>query len=80
MSNILFLILNLQGPKLAVADVNNDGLDDFYACGAKGQAGRMMIQQKDGSFKAVTPLYSTEMQSVRTWMLFFFDADGKRHT
>jgi hypothetical protein len=51
--NVQYLIPHAQstrGPKIAVADINSDGLDDFYACGAKEQAGALMIQQKNGAF------------------------------
>jgi len=39
-----------RGPKMAVADVNKDGLDDIFICGASGQPGSLLIQAKDGSF------------------------------
>jgi enediyne biosynthesis protein E4 len=39
-----------RGPKVAVADVNGDGLQDFFVCGAKNQAGALMLQQRSGKF------------------------------
>ncbi len=43
--------LSTQGPKIAVGDVNRDGLEDFFVCGAKNQAGSIFLQQKNGAFK-----------------------------
>lgn len=51
--NKQYLIPHLEstrGPKVAVGDVNNDGLDDFYVCGASDQPGVLMIQTKEGKF------------------------------
>src|SRR5690606_6495218 len=46
--NFQYLIPHAQstrGPKTAIADVNGDGLDDLFTCGAKEQAGMLFIQQ-----------------------------------
>ncbi|MBS1529724.1 MAG: VCBS repeat-containing protein [Bacteroidetes bacterium] len=45
-------MLSTEGPRIAVADVNHDGLDDFYICGSRGQPGALFIQLPNGSFKA----------------------------
>ncbi len=51
-------MLSTEGPRMAVADVNHDGLDDFYVCAAKAQAGALFIQQKNGGFKqSVQPAF-----------------------
>ena len=80
--NVQYLIPHSQstrGPKLAAADVNNDGLDDFYACGAKGQPGALMIQQPNGSFTASNlPLFEADA-GCEDVDAVFFDADGN-HT
>src|SRR5256886_9046106 len=43
-------LLSTEGPYLAVADVNGDGLDDLFIGGARDQPGELLIQQPDGRF------------------------------
>lgn len=61
-----------RGPKLAVADVNKDGLDDIFVCGAKGQPGNLMIQNKSGQFiKSDTIVFSKNRNSESVDAVFF---------
>lgn len=39
-----------EGPDVSVADVNNDGLDDLFFGGAKGQSSQLFLQRKGGTF------------------------------
>ena len=43
-------MLSTQGPRIAKGDVNKDGLEDIYICGAKDQPGALYIQTKAGRF------------------------------
>ncbi|MEC8599253.1 MAG: FG-GAP-like repeat-containing protein [Bacteroidota bacterium] len=45
--NLMPRMISNEGPKVAVADVNGDGLDDFYIGGAKNQSGELYIQTKN---------------------------------
>ena len=65
-----------RGPKIAVSDINGDGLDDFYACGAKGQPGALMLQQKNGSFMATNKKALALDSAAEDVDAIFFDANG----
>ncbi len=70
-------MLSTQGPKTAVGDVNNDGLEDFYVCGAKKQAGVLFLQQQDGSFTPSSDSAAFVMdKDLEQVNATFFDADG----
>ncbi|HEX6848846.1 MAG TPA: CRTAC1 family protein, partial [Chitinophagaceae bacterium] len=77
--NVQYLIPHAEstrGPKIAVADVNGDGLDDLYACGAKNQPGSLLIQQRNGSFiKSDTTVFNADAICEDVDALFF-DANG----
>lgn len=79
--NVQYLIphaLSSRGPKLAVADVNGDGLEDFYACGAKEQAGVLMLGRAAGDFvPAKIPVFEDDRYSEDVAALFTdVNADG----
>ncbi|MCH9659578.1 MAG: VCBS repeat-containing protein [Bacteroidetes bacterium] len=42
--------LSNDGPDISVADINNDGLEDVFMGGAKGQASQLLVQQANGGF------------------------------
>jgi len=43
-------MISYNGPRTATADINKDGLEDIFICGAQGQPGKLFVQQMDGSF------------------------------
>ena len=72
-------LLSTEGPMLAVADVNGDGLDDMFIGGAKDQAGKLLIQQPNGRFVSTNErLFDADAGSEDVGAVFF-DADGDGH-
>ncbi|HTL07357.1 MAG TPA: VCBS repeat-containing protein [Chitinophagaceae bacterium] len=64
--------LSRQGPCIAVADVNHDGLEDFFMGGAKDQAGQLWLQQKNGNFTAAAaPVFATDAAAEDVAAVFF---------
>jgi len=69
-------MLSTEGPLMAVADVNGDGLDDVFIGGAKDQPSAILIQQADGSFvKSNEQLLAQDAASEDIGAVFF-DANG----
>lgn len=63
-----------NGQGIAVADVNNDGLEDFFVGGAFQQTGKIYIQNANGKFTS-KPI-SKYADGVVDAGSLFFDADG----
>ncbi|OIR02950.1 FG-GAP repeat protein [mine drainage metagenome] len=77
--NVQYLIPHeesTRGPKIAVGDVNGDGLQDFYVCGAAQQPGALMIQQKNGTFVSGDEQTFKADANSEDVDAVFFDANG----
>jgi len=67
-----------EGPALAIADINGDGLDDLFAGSAKEQPSKLFIQRNDGSFRdTILPVFIKDLFSEDVDAAFF-DVDGDK--
>ena len=73
---LIFQMLSTQGPRIAKGDVNKDGLEDIYICGAKDQSGVLYIQTKDGKFKSSNETLLEKDKTSEDTDALFFDADN----
>jgi hypothetical protein len=69
-------LLSTEGPFMAVGDVNGDGLSDAFIGGAKEQAGQLLIQRPDGTFRAGEGTAFEPSGISEDLGAVFFEADG----
>ncbi|WP_152538393.1 VCBS repeat-containing protein [Aquimarina megaterium] len=62
------------GPGMAVGDINNDGLDDFFVGGASEQPGSLFFQNKTGFEKQIVEVFEEDKLNEDVGAVFF-DAD-----
>jgi hypothetical protein len=68
--------LSEPGPIMAWGDVNGDGMEDCYAGGARGQAGRIFVNVGNGAFESETIPALVEDRESEDAGAVFFDATG----
>ena len=69
-------MISTEGPKLAVADINGDGLEDFFMGSASADTAKIFIQQPDGSFIQKPQTVFVKDKYFEDVGAAFFDADG----
>ncbi|HZY80801.1 MAG TPA: VCBS repeat-containing protein [Cyclobacteriaceae bacterium] len=67
-----------RGPRIVVADINGDKLDDVYVCGGQGQPGSVFVQTRAGKFVAVPqPAFEDDKKNEEI-AAALFDVDGDK--
>ena len=68
-------LLSTEGPKLAVADLNGDGLEDFYLGSSTGDTAKIFLQKPNGQFEQkLQPAFLIDKYFENVGAVFF-DAD-----
>ena len=73
-------MLSTEGPHIAVADINNDGTEDFFIGSSVGDTARIFIQNRTGRFAEVPQQSFVADKYFETTAAAFFDADDDKDT
>lgn len=68
--------LSRQGPCIEAADINNDGLEDFFMGGAKDQPSQIFLQNANGTFSLKPESAFLKDAASEDVAAVFFDADN----
>ncbi len=68
--------LSRLGPHLTQADVNEDGLEDFFVGGAAGQSGKLYLMNSGGNFRPAPQQPWSRDAACEDVGVLFFDADS----
>jgi hypothetical protein len=71
---LLYHMMSTQGPAFAQADLNKDGMDDFYLGASIQGEGGIYLQQKSADFNGALPLQKNAAADETDAV--FFDMDG----
>ncbi len=73
---LLFNMLSNEGPHMCIGDINGDGTDDLYICGAKESPGAFYIQLRNGTFRRTNTEITEADKISEDTDCAFFDADN----
>lgn len=75
---LLYFLYSTEGPRVATGDVNGDGREDFFICGAKDQPGAVFLQTPEGKFRQSKQPDLDADARCEDVDAVLFDADGDR--
>ncbi|WP_439475038.1 VCBS repeat-containing protein [Algoriphagus formosus] len=73
---LTYHLFSTEGPAMASADVNGDGLEDFYFGGSKDAAGQLFLASSNGNFQFSSQTAFEEDKNSEDTDAVFFDANG----
>ncbi|WP_288370647.1 VCBS repeat-containing protein [uncultured Algoriphagus sp.] len=73
---LTYHLFSTEGPAMASADVNGDGLEDFYFGGSKDAAGQLFLASSNGNFQFSSQTAFEGDKNSEDTDAVFFDANG----